>query len=109
MDAYDGSVTLYVTDAEDPLVRAYAGAFPQLYRPLETMPPALRRPLRYPEDLFRVQSQVLRQYHVQDPRVFYNGRTSGPPPFETIGGQRAPVEPYFVLMRLPGETGRSSC
>ena len=105
VDAYDGSVTLYVADAEDPLVRAYAGAFPQLYRPLETMPPALRAHLRYPEDLFRVQSQVLRQYHVQDPQVFYNGEDVWATPFETIGGQRAPVEPYFVLMRLPGETG----
>ena len=104
MDAYDGSVTFYVTDAEDPLVRAYAGAFPGLYRPLETMPPALRAHLRYPEDLFRVQSQVLASTTSRTPRSSTRGRTSGPPRSRP-SAERAPVEPYFVLMRLPGETG----
>ena len=90
VDAYDGSVTLYVADAEDPLVRAYAGAFPQLYRPLETMPPpcgpcAIRRTSSgcSPRSCA---STTSRTGLLQREDVWAT-------PFETIGGQRAPVEP----------------
>ena len=125
--AYDGAVTFYVADPADPLIRTYAAIFPQQFRPLETLPPALRPHLRYPEDLFRSQAQILRSYHVQDVQVFYNGEDVWNTPFESVTGQRspgsggvaagqgqatlapatttqrAPVEPYYVTMRLPGE------
>ncbi len=105
VNAFDGSVTAYVADPSDPLIQAYAAIFPQLYRPLSHMPAALRAHLRYPEDLFRVQAQILRSYHVQDPQVFYNGEDVWGAAVEMVGSDRVPVDPYYVIMRLPGEGG----
>jgi uncharacterized membrane protein (UPF0182 family) len=67
------------------------------------MPAGLRQHVRYPEDLFRVQAQILRAYHVQDPRIFYNGEDVWGTATETVGERRIPVEPYYVVMRIPGE------
>jgi uncharacterized membrane protein (UPF0182 family) len=104
VNAYDGTIAAYIADPTDPIVQTYAAIFPGLLQPLSAMSPALRSHLRYPEDLFRVQSQILTQYHVQDPQVFYNGEDVWAMPFEVLSGERAPVEPYYVIMRLPGET-----
>jgi uncharacterized membrane protein (UPF0182 family) len=105
IDAYDGAMTFYVADAEDPLVRAYAGAFPGLFQPLDAMPAALRAHVRYPGLLFAVQSQMYRLYHMQDPRVFYQREDQLSVPAEVyLGAQRpVPVQPYYAIMRLPGE------
>ena len=104
VNAYDGSVRVYLTDPDDPVAQAYAGIFPGLLRPLSEMPAALRAHVRYPEDLFAVQAQVLRSYHVQDPQVFYNGEDVWSLAFEGGGGERQVLEPYYLIMRLPGET-----
>ncbi|MDQ3700992.1 MAG: UPF0182 family protein [Chloroflexota bacterium] len=104
VNAFDGSVTAYVSEPADPIIQTYAAIFPQLYRPLSDMPAALRAHVRYPEDLFRVQAQILRSYHVQDPQVFYNSEDIWGTALEMVGGDRVPVDPYYVIMRLPGET-----
>ena len=71
MDAYDGSMTFYVADPGDPLIRAWSGVFPTLFKPLDTMPSGLRSHLRVPEELFNVQTATYARYHVTDPFVFY--------------------------------------
>ena len=102
MDAYDGSVDLYVMDPEDPVLAAYRRAFPELFRPLADLPAGLRAHLRYPQDLFQAQVTRYAAYHMQDPQVFYNKEDLWTDPLEKFGGTTVPMEPYYVLMRLPG-------
>jgi uncharacterized membrane protein (UPF0182 family) len=102
-DAYDGSLTFYIADQEDPLIRTYAAIYPTLFKPLDQMPPSLRQHIRYPEDLYLVQAQLYRTYHMQDPQVFYNKEDLWDIAQELHGDQPQPIEPYYVLMRLPGE------
>ncbi|MGZ7087812.1 MAG: UPF0182 family protein, partial [Ilumatobacteraceae bacterium] len=72
VDAYDGTVTMYVIDPTDPIIQAYSSAFPTLFTSMDQMPDALRAHLRYPEDLFKVQTAMWGQYHIEDPQSFYN-------------------------------------
>lgn len=104
VDAYDGSINLYLADAADPIIRTYQGIFPGLIRPIDEMPVGLRDHMRYPEDLFQVQSQALTTYHVQDPQVFYNAEDVWTGASEVVGDRRQPMQPYWVTMRIPGET-----
>ena len=101
--AYDGSVQYYVADDSDPLVRAYAEAFPDLFQPLSAMPAGLRAHIRYPQMLFGIQAQMYRLYHMQDPQVFYNREDMLAIPTELFGDREVPVQPYYVIMRLPGQ------
>jgi uncharacterized membrane protein (UPF0182 family) len=101
-DAYTGAMTYYIADPDDPLIRAYAAIFPEFFRPLEDMPPSLRAHLRYPQSLFRVQAQMYRTYHMQDPTVFYNREDQLGIPTEIYLDRRALVQPYYAIMRLPG-------
>ncbi len=101
--AYDGSVQYYVADDSDPLVRAYAQAFPGLFQPLSAMPKGLRDHIRYPQLIFNIQSQLYRLYHVKDVQVFYNREDLLAIPFEVFIDRQLPVQPYYVIMRLPGE------
>jgi uncharacterized membrane protein (UPF0182 family) len=110
IDAYDGTTTFYVFDPEDPILAAYRGLFPGLFKDAATMPSGLRKHMRYPELLLRLQAEVYGLYHMTDPAVFYNredlwtvasevGMSEG-------GGQTTqPMQPNFVLMKLPDETG----
>lgn len=102
IDAYDGTTTFYVVDESDPLVRAWRGIFPTLFTPLNEMPAALRSHLRYPEDIFMVQAEMLRTYHMQDAQVFYNKEDLWALPREIFGDKEQIIEPYFAIMRLPG-------
>ena len=114
VDAFDGTVTFYVVDETDPLLRTYQGIFPSLFTPMSEMPTTLREHLRYPEDLFRVQGDMFEEYHVTDPRVFFNNtlawmiaRDPSTTAAESLrvaysAGTR-PMVPYYLLMRLPGE------
>ena len=72
MDAYDGTVHLYVFDPADPLVRAYRNLFPGIFTDASAMPADLRAHMRYPETIFRVQAEIYRTYHMRDPDAFYN-------------------------------------
>jgi uncharacterized membrane protein (UPF0182 family) len=104
VDAYDGTVHLYVADPLDPIVRTYQRIFPSLFEPLDRLPPSLRQHLRYPEDLFVLQAGVYSTYHMTDPEVFYNKEDLWSVPEESYGSRSTRMEPYYTIMRLPGET-----
>src|SRR5260370_1940854 len=72
IDAYDGETKLYVFDPSDPIIRAWQRLLPKLFLPAEAMPADLRAHARYPETLFRVQAEIYRTFHMQDPQAFYN-------------------------------------
>lgn len=101
MDAYDGDLTFYVVDPADPLIQTYAAIFPQLFRPLEQIPAWLKNHLRYPEDMFRLQANMYQTYHMRDTNVFYNKEDLWQVPLENFSGNTQPVEPYYVILRLP--------
>ena len=103
LSAYDGSVTFYLIDPEDAVVNTYAAIFPSLFTPIAEMPESLRAHLRYPLGLFQIQGSVYQTYHMQDPRVFYNKEDLWTIPVETYADAERNVEPYYVIMRLPGE------
>lgn len=104
VSAYDGTTTFYQVDDEDPIARVYAKIFPDLFRPLSDMPKVLREHIRYPEDLFLIQVNQYRTYHIRDATTLYNGEDIWQFPLEQTGSGEAPVRPYYVIMRLPGET-----
>jgi uncharacterized membrane protein (UPF0182 family) len=99
IDAYDGRTTAYISAPDDPLIRAYAGAFPGLFQPIEALPDDLRAHLRYPQDLFRIQSHVFATYHMEDPQIFYNKEDLWAVPQKG----ELDMEPYYTIMKLPGE------
>jgi uncharacterized membrane protein (UPF0182 family) len=101
IDAYDGSITFYVTEPSDALIRTYQAIFPDLFVPMEQMPESLRVHLRYPEGMFNIQAEVYRSYHMRDVRVFYNKEDLWAIPKEVYAGEGLLVEPYYVIMRLP--------
>ncbi|HEV8209727.1 MAG TPA: UPF0182 family protein [Vicinamibacterales bacterium] len=108
IDAYDGTATFYVFDDEDPIVAAYRGVFPSLFRDGSAMPPAMRKHVRYPELLLQMQASVYGLYHMTDPGVFYNREDLWSVATENTStserGQAAQtMDPNFVLMTLPGE------
>ncbi len=105
MDAYDGSMHFYLSDPADPIVRAYASVFPELFEPLDTMPVDLRSHLRVPEELFNVQTRVYGRYHVTDTQQFFRTDDLWTVPQDTSSDQTLPSEAYYVVMRLPGEEG----
>jgi uncharacterized protein len=100
VDAYNGTTWLYVVDPADPLVRVYSRIFPGVFRPFAEMPPALVAHLRYPVDLFTIQTEVYATFHMKDPRVFYNREDMWAVPNELFGDTPRPVEPYYVNLRL---------
>lgn len=115
VDAYEGTVNLYLSDTNDPIAQTYNKAFGNMLKPLTDMPAGLRDHLRYPEDLFRLQRTVYATYHVDDPRIFYlkedawgipsepNAETSPAPNAEGARSTARQMEPYYVVMRLPDE------
>jgi len=110
IDAYDGTTTFYVFDKEDPIVAAYRSIFPSLFKDADTMPPGLRKHVRYPELLLKLQAEVYGLYHMTDPEAFYNREDLWTVATEVgmaEGGAQVtqPMQPNFVLMKLPGETG----
>ncbi|WP_031358988.1 UPF0182 family protein [Caballeronia sordidicola] len=106
IDAYNGTVDFYVSDPADPVLRTYQRIFPGLFKPLEAMPKDLQQHIRYPEDLFLIQAQLYRAYHMDAPEVFYNREDLWQFPQELAGidGGTAPMPmtPYYTIMRLPG-------
>lgn len=102
VDAFEGTVDLYVFEPEDPLIRAWAGLFPELFQPREAMPEPLRAHVRYPADLFLAQGLVYAKYHMEDPEVFYNQEDLWVRATEKYYGQVRPVDPYYVMWHPPG-------
>lgn len=118
VDAYNGTVTFYLSNPDDPIISAYAKIFPGLFEPLEAMPEDLRAHIRYPQDLFAVQARMYATYHMQDPQVFYNkedllsiprrefaarDQETGPMLVRREQVVEREVDPYYTIMRLPGE------
>lgn len=128
VDAYDGTIKYYVVDNKDPVIQAYREAFPQLFSKFSTMPSAIKAHLRFPQDLFRAQTDVYRAYHMTNPTTFYNKADlwevspdpgSGEVAAPTLGDVQTPtttntpqaasstgkrIDPIYLLVRLPGET-----
>jgi uncharacterized membrane protein (UPF0182 family) len=103
IDAYHGHVRFYAIDAKDPIARTWARIFPGLLTPLEEMPEGLRSRLRYPQDIFTVQAAMYATYHMTNPAVFYNREDQWQVPVVESGGVSSQMEPYYTIMRLPGE------
>ena len=108
VDAYDGTTTLYVFDARDPIIEAYRQIFPSLFKNATAMPSTLRKHIRYPESLLKLQAGVYGLYHMTDPEVFYNREdlwnVASEVGMNEAGEQKAlTMEPNYVLMKLPGE------
>jgi uncharacterized protein len=109
IDAYNGTTTFYVFDSTEPIISAYRRIFPSLFKDASEMPPALRRHVRYPESLLKLQAQVYGLYHMTDPEVFYNREDLWTVATEVFGlnqesDQAQSLQPNFVLMKLPGES-----
>jgi len=109
VDAYNGSVSLYVFDAEDPIIARYREIFPSLFTDAAAMPPTLRKHVRYPELMLDVQAAVYGLYHMTNPDVFYNREDLWSVASEVSSNERREtvaqtMEANFVLMKLPGET-----
>ncbi len=104
VDAYDGTVNYYVMDISDPLILTYAKIFPNQFNRFENMPAGLKEHIRYPKDLFKIQSHIYSNYHMDDVKVFYNKEDAWQIPYEVYGiGQKVKVEPYHIIMKLPEE------
>jgi uncharacterized membrane protein (UPF0182 family) len=104
VDAYHGSVRLYLADLADPMIATYTRMFPGIIAPMSDMPADLRLHIRYPEDLFRKQTAVYSIYHMNEPQVFYNKEDQWE--VATAGesqGQPRVMEPYYSVMKLLGE------
>ena len=109
IDAYDGTTTFYVFDAEDPIIAAYRRMFPTLFKDASAMSAGLRAHVRYPEMLLALQADVYGLYHMTNPQVFYNREDLWTVATDVAASDRSdktpqPMEPNFVLMKLPGET-----
>lgn len=106
VDAYDGTVTLYEVDSSDPVLKAWRGVFPDAVKPASEVSPELREHFRYPEDLFKVQRDMLTKYHVDDPREFFTNNAFWSVPADpTVEGVTASQPPYYVLLGDP-ESGK---
>ena len=99
---YDGTVQFYVMDPADPILAAYGRAFPGVFNSLDRLSPDLKSHLRYPEDLFAIQSDEYKTFHMTNPQVFYNREDLWVAPNETYAGAQGPMQPYYILMKLPG-------
>ena len=103
VDAYDGTMTFYANDPNDPLLRAWQGVFPTLFQPMSAFPDDLRPHIRVPEELFNVQTQVYGRYHVQNPLTYYSQDDLWTVPTGQTTKQSLSTEAYYVIMSLPEE------
>ena len=103
IDAYNGDVSYYMIDNQDPILRTYAKVYPDLFKPLTKMPDNLKKHLRYPVDMFEIQVQTYSRYHMQDIQVFYNQEDLWEPPDEIYGDNRQMMKPYYIIIKLPEE------
>jgi uncharacterized membrane protein (UPF0182 family) len=104
IDAYDGDIDAYIVDAADPLVRTYSKIFPGLLKPFASMPADMRTHMRYPTDLFSVQSALYATYHMDSPETFYHREDQWQVP--AVGEQRDATNRFMrhIVMKLPEET-----
>ncbi len=109
VDAYDGSISFYQSDTADPIIRTYAKIFPNLFQPMNKMPKSLVSHLRYPEDIFSLQTAVYTTYHMDNPQIFYNKEDQWEIPTISEGQEQGTADavqqmtPRHMIMKLPGE------
>lgn len=102
IDAYDGALTAYIATPDDPLIRTWARAFPGVFVPLDSMSADLRSHIRYPDDLFRMQTALYTTYHMDEPEEFYNREDQWQVPVVTRPDESVPFMRH-IIMRLPDE------
>ena len=109
VDAYDGTVTLYAWDDKDPVLKTWMKAFPGVVKSKSAMSDSLVSHIRYPEDLFRIQRDVLSLYHVKNANAFYGGQDFWRVPRDpsTLGANAGAQPPYFYTLQIPGATEAS--
>ncbi|MFF9338401.1 MULTISPECIES: UPF0182 family protein [unclassified Streptomyces] len=103
VDAYDGTVTLYQWDTEDPVLKTWMKAFPDTVKPKSEVKGDLLEHLRYPQDMFKVQRELLTRYHVTDPAQFYSGSDAWQVPDDPTNKDNVAVPPYYLSMKMPGD------
>ncbi len=103
VDAYTGDMVFYIADQEDPIIKTYAAIFPETYKPISQMPAGLKAHVRYPVDMFMIQANTYKTFHMSDPYVFYNKEDPWLIPMEVVDDKSQAMEPYYIIMRLPGE------
>jgi len=105
VDAYDGTVTLYQWDEKDPVLATWSKAFPGSVTPKAKISKDLMSHIRYPEDMFRVQREILSSYHVQTAAAFYGGQDFWRVPRDpsTFGANASAQPPYYLTLQMPGE------
>jgi uncharacterized membrane protein (UPF0182 family) len=104
VDAYDGTVTLFAWDETDPVLKTWQQVFPDLLQPKSEMSADLLSQVRYPEDLFKVQRDILRKYHITDPAAFFTGENFWIIPDDpTVTTAKLPQPPYYLTLRMPGD------
>ena len=103
IDAYHGTTTYYLADPNDPIALTLQRVFPDLFTPLDEMSADLRSHIRYPEDIFRLQTEVFSTYHMTNPAIFYNKEDQWEVPAIDADGRDTQMEPYYTIMKLPGE------
>ena len=99
VDAYDGTLSFYISDPDDVLAKVYGRIFPELFKPMSAMPDDLRKHIRYPHQFLQMQAAMFAAYHMTDPKVFYNKENL----WEIPALGEKPMEPYYTIMKLPGE------
>jgi uncharacterized membrane protein (UPF0182 family) len=102
VDAFDGSVSFYIFDSEDPLIRVWSKVFPEMFKARQEMPAHLSRHIRYPTDMLLVQGLMYAKYHMTDPTVFYNQEDLWVRATEKYYNRVQPVEPYYIMWKPPG-------
>jgi len=103
IDAYDGTVNFYIMDPDDPIIQSYQDIFPEMFQPFSAMPEDLQTHVRFPEGLFRIQTEQYLVYHMTDVQVFYNREDLWQIPLEIFDSNQQLMEPYYVTFPLPDE------
>ncbi len=103
IDAYTGKITAYVVDPTDPVIRTYEAIFKGIFKPMSAMPPDIRRHMRYPGELFRIQATLQATYHMDKPDAFYHREDQWQIPSPQSQGSNVTPFMRHMIMRLPGE------
>jgi len=103
IDAYNGTTDFYLLDEEDAVAVTYSRIFPDLFKPFDQMPQGLKEHIRYPETLFDIQAEIFRDYHMENPQVFYNREDAWGIALEQYGNETLELESSYQVIRLPGK------
>ncbi|WP_406405298.1 UPF0182 family protein [Streptomyces sp. NBC_00879] len=103
VDAYDGTVNLYQWDTQDPVLKTWMKAFPGTVKAKDEISPSLKAHLRYPQDMFKVQRELLTRYHVTEPEQFYSGSDAWQVPDDPTNKDTSAVPPYYLSLKMPGD------